>query len=323
MDYIPPINVPATPEQPRPPYHDGNAQTGQQGSYPSGRSLEYPMREILAVIESAGITPSNGDLTQLLQAIGQMIATAIEGLEPGEGGGGTPASFLLNPVYPHVTVNGGLISCPSSNGQVQVAAGQTFIHRGGVLYNSTSTDVGARTFTTIASKTYHLRWRYNAGTPAFVLCDLADAGYNPGALAETHPAFDSGFDDMLIARVVTDAANNPTVTALLNRNALTLTDLLVGTEGNLVEANGSSWRFRRTLNWARSPASYSLTPAKRLFRDGSNDVDFNIFPYGSPRSSPTVANGNAVRIPIDRYGLDCFVLYDFSMELTMQLTAGA
>lgn len=321
MDYIPPINVPATPEQPRPPYHDGNAQTGQQGAYPSGRSLEYPMREILAVIESAGITPSNGDLTQLLQAIGLMIATAIEGLEPGEGGGGTPASFLLNPVYPHVTVNGGLISCPSSSGQVQVAAGQTFIHRGGVLYNSTSTDVGARTFTTVASKTYHLRWRYNAGAPAFVLCDLADAGYNPGALAETHPSFDSSFDDMLIARVVTDAANNPTVTALLNRQMLAVADILTGTSGVRVGQNGASFLISRTLNWARSPATYALAPVKMISANIS-DKDFNIFAPTLPRSTPEAANGNPFSIPLTRYGLACAVLFDGASELHMQLTAG-
>ena len=39
------------------------------GSIPPGPSIEYPQREIVSVISAAGITPSNGDLTQLLQAL--------------------------------------------------------------------------------------------------------------------------------------------------------------------------------------------------------------------------------------------------------------
>lgn len=322
MDYIAPLNVPATVENPRPPYHDGNAQTGQEGSYPSGRALEYPIREILAVIEAAGIVPSNGDLTQLLQAINQIIAEAIVGIDPGGGGGGTPPSFLLNPIYPHVAVNGGLISCPSSNGQVQVAAGQTFVHRGGTLYNSTDVSAGARTFTTVASKTYHLRWRYNGGSPEFVLRDLADVGYNPGGLAETHPSFDTGFDDMLIARVVTDAANNPTVTALLNRSALAATEVMAGTSGMLVGQNGANFLFLKTLNWARTPATYALAPARAAVGN-QVDRDFNIFASHLPRTPDSTVGNNPPSIPLTRYGLSAAVMMDFASELHMQFTAGA
>lgn len=322
MDYIAPLNVPATIENPRPPYHDGNAQTGQEGSYPSGRALEYPIREILAVIEAAGIVPSNNDLTQLLQAINQIIAAAIEGIDPGGGGGGTPPSFLLNPVFPHVTVNGGLISCPSSNGQVQVAAGQTFVHRGGVLYNSSDVAAGSRTFTTVASKTYHLRWRYNGGTPAFVLCDLADSGYNPGALAEAHPSFDTGYDDMLIARVVTDAANNPTVTSLLNRSRLSSIGIMTGTEGVLVGQNGSSWRFNRALNWSRSPDQVAFFLIKG-FGVSNSDTDHNTFAYGLPRATKEQANGNPPSFPLDRYRFDAVVNRDANQELHMYLSCGA
>lgn len=324
MDYIAPLNVPATGENPRPPYHDGNAQTGQEGSYPSGRALEYPIREILAVIEAAGIMPSNSDLTQLLQAIGLMISAAIEDIDPGGGGGGgSPASFLLNPIFPHVTVNGGLMSCPSSNGQVQVAAGQTFIHRGGVLYNSSDTDAGARTFTTVASKTYHLRWRYNAGSPEFVLRDLADAGYNPGGVAETDQSFDTGFDDMLIARVVTDAANNPTVTALLNRSSLSQTGMIAGTDGVLVGANGANFRIRSTYNWSRQPRTCSLGVAKAIKPGSVNDEDFNIFAGHLPRTPAGAANGATPSVPATRYGLDCIVLRDGAQELHMHFSAGA
>lgn len=324
MDYIAPLNRPATVAEPRPAYFDGNKQTGQEGSYPSGTALENPMRELLAVIEGAGITPTNSDLTQVLQAINKMIATALANYSSPGGGGPAPvpASFLLNPIYPHVTVNGGIMSVASANAQVSIPAGQTFIHRGGVAYNSTDTTAGARTFSTVASKTYHLRWRYNGGAPAFVLLDLANAAYNAGVLAETHASFDTSFDDMLIARVVTDAANSPTVTALLNKHSMSATDLLTGSSGVLVGKNGSSFRLQKALNWSRTPATYALVLAKMLWAEG-NDCDFNIFANGLPRSTPESANGNPVSIPLTRYGLDSVVLCDYATELTMQFSCGA
>ncbi len=323
MDYIAPLNRPATVAEPRPAYFDGDRQTGQEGSYPSGKSLENPMREILAVIESAGIVPSNSDLTQLLQAINNLIDTALEGYSPPGGGGPAPVpvSFLLNPIFPHVTVNGGVMSVAAAMAQVSVAAGQTFIHRGGVLYNSSDVLAADRTFSTVANKTCHLRWRYNGGVPVFGLFDLADAGYNPGGLAETSPAFDSQFDDMLIARVVTDAANFPAVTALLNRQRLASTSILTGTEGVLVQKNGASWRMQKALNWARSPDIYTLALARAISM--VTDKDFNVFKVGQPRATPDQAYGNPVVIPITRYGLDCIVNYDGTAELHMQLTCGA
>jgi len=39
------------------------------GSIPSGPAIEYPQREILAVIQAASLTPDDNDLTQLLKAI--------------------------------------------------------------------------------------------------------------------------------------------------------------------------------------------------------------------------------------------------------------
>lgn len=316
MDYIPPLNAPATLDNPRPSYFDGNKQTGQEGSYPSGKSLENPMREILAVIEAAGLTPTNSDLTQLLQAINALIA-----LGGGGGGGGDPVDFSLNPVFPHVTVGGGIMSVSSSSGQVQLAAGQTFVHRGGVLYNTTDISSGDRTKTTLASKTYHLRWRYNGGMPALVLADLADSGYNPAALAETNAAFDSTYDDMLIARVVTDVVNTPTVTALKNLARLAHSEILGGTSGQLVGSNGSSWLFAKTLNWGRTPDQRMMAVAKVI--GTNNDRDRNIFASSLSRSTADLVNGHPVSFPLTRYGLDCAVVNDNADELSMHFMAGA
>lgn len=327
MDYIAPLNRQPTPDDPRPAYFDGNRQTGQEGSYPSGKSLENPMREILAVIEAAGIEPTNADLTQLLQAINNMISTALSNYIPPEGGDPlpppVPVSFLLNPVYPHVTVNGGTMSVASANAQVAVAAGQTFIHRGGVLHNSSDTPSAQRTFSTAASRTYHLRWRYNGGVPVFGLFDLTDPAYNPGGLAETHASFDSGYDDMLIARVVTNAANSPTVTALLNRHSLGRAEIITGVGGVLAGQQGANFRILSSLNWGRSPLSFSLALAKALNSVNSPDTDYTIFAAGLPRTPNTAAHANAPSVPVTRYGLDCIVMLDHSSELHMQFSCGA
>ena len=58
------------------PYINANPSLSIEGSWPDGEGIEHPQREILAVIEAAGLTPSDTDLTQLLQAINQLIADA-------------------------------------------------------------------------------------------------------------------------------------------------------------------------------------------------------------------------------------------------------
>ncbi|WP_025658458.1 hypothetical protein [Rhizobium sp. IBUN] len=44
--------------------------------------------------------------------------------------------------------------------------------------------------------------------------------YNPSTLAETIETFDSTYDDMLCARIITNSSNVPTVTNLINRNVV-------------------------------------------------------------------------------------------------------
>lgn len=252
MDYRAPLNSSPTLEDPLPAYFDGNKQAGIFGAIPPGKAIEFPQREILAVIQAAGLTPSGNDLTQLLQAI-QLIAGGV---------GGAPASFALNPVYPETLTGSGVVSITPTVGQVVLATGQQWTHRGGELYNSTALSIGLRTLATVASKTYHMRWRYNAGVPTLLLYDLADVGYNPGAVAETDTQFDTTYDDMLLARVVTNGANLPVVTALKNLNRLAAADdttvlgptvyedakrpsQLTGSQGVTVD-----------LNWARKPSAF-------------------------------------------------------------------
>lgn len=62
-------NQPFDQTNPDAPYVNGNPGAGIQGSIPPAASLEYPQREIVNAITAAGLTPTNGDLTQLWQAM--------------------------------------------------------------------------------------------------------------------------------------------------------------------------------------------------------------------------------------------------------------
>lgn len=166
--------------------------------------------EIGEVIDFAGLTPDDTDFTQLRQAIEALIAAAT--------GGGDTSQFLLVaqararlPVFPDVQhADGHLGTFTTGPGVLRIPGGRTFLHRGIFPITTVQTDLN-----TDLSKTYHLRWN---PTDGFQLKDLASGTYNPGALAETNEAFDSKFDDMLVARVVTNSSNALTVTNLINKD---------------------------------------------------------------------------------------------------------
>lgn len=299
MRYQPPVNATPTELDPQPSYFDGNPGAGQKGAIPPAKSIEHPMREILAVIEGAGLTPSDSDLTQLLQAI-QTIAA---------GAGGDAAVFAYNPVFPEIISNGGVCSVASSSGQVVLATGQQWIWRGGVLYNSSAIDVGDRTLSTVANKTYHMRWRFNAGSPTLALYDLADGGYNPGALAETDAAFDTTYDDMLIARVVTDGSNLPAVTALFNKNRLTQQIVSSGSMTSDPGANNARRVYTASWNLARTPIV--TTTIRRLAAVNGEDQDLRLHPQAASWA------GYGGSDYVNRYGTSTTLLADIAQALEM------
>lgn len=168
--------------------------------------------EVGAVITAAGLTQTDADLTQLLQAIQALIDAAT--------GGGAVENYLLVtqararlPIYPEVLTAGGTITCTVPEaGKIRVPGGVNFMHRGIFPLVTTQTD-----FTTEASNTYHIRWTMADG---LVIKKLTDPAYNPSALVETNPVFDSTYDDMLIARVITNSANVATINNLANKQRL-------------------------------------------------------------------------------------------------------
>jgi len=72
MDYVPPIGGAADA-----PYVDANPALGVDGSPVPAAAIEHSMREIVAVIAAAGLTPDRENLAQLLTAISALIAAAI------------------------------------------------------------------------------------------------------------------------------------------------------------------------------------------------------------------------------------------------------
>lgn len=73
-------NAPPGSQDPNAPYVNGIPGV-QKGSPVNGHAVEYTQREILAVIEAAGLTPTNEELDQLLRAIrllGPDISTFVQ-----------------------------------------------------------------------------------------------------------------------------------------------------------------------------------------------------------------------------------------------------
>lgn len=65
------------------PYVNGNPAIGVKGSIPPAEAFEYPQREIMHVIEAAGMTGTNTDLFQLLKAIKFFGGNVKQGVDAG------------------------------------------------------------------------------------------------------------------------------------------------------------------------------------------------------------------------------------------------
>lgn len=226
------------------------------GGFPCGPADQYLFNwlfwslqsEINKVIVEAGLTPSNDNMTQLYQAIQALIAAAT--------GGGDVSNYLLMtqartrlPFFAEVQNENQHLGVTSpGTGQIRIPAGITFLHRGIFPVTTILTDLP-----TDANKVYHLRWTPSGG---FVLRDLASVVYNPGALPENNVLFDTTFDDVLFARVITNSSNVPTITNLRNSNRLESEQQQSG--AGIIFTTGSGLdgvRYSATfsLGWARRP----------------------------------------------------------------------
>ena len=216
------------------------------------------------VIAEAGVTGPDGDLTKLRRAIEALIAAAT--------GGGTVDDYVLMaqarsrlPIFPDVqTVDGRIGVTAPSTGTVRLAGGVEFLHRGIFRVTTTQTD-----FATDPSKTYHLRWNPDDG---FVLRDLASGSYNPGTLSESNIVFDSAYDDMLIARIVTNSSNVATITTLANKASLVEHEEVEFRNEGGAGSNNMVTTGGKTFDWSRTPEVFSAVTA--MDNNGTqNDTD--------------------------------------------------
>lgn len=272
--------------------------------------------EIGEVIGHAGIIPTDERNTLLREAIEALIAAAT--------GGGTAEDYILMtqarsrlPFFPEALTSDGRIAVTSpATGTVRLPGGTIFQHRG--IYRATTVQTD---FLTDASKTYHLRWN---PTDGFTLKDLASLAYNPTAAAETSAAFDSTFDDMLVARVISNSSNVATITNLVNRDRL----------ASRLNMQGQNWRatnrtqekvgdFSGTLNWARTPKSSAFSVARKYSSatTTAGDSDLFIIAYGGSYLDPMLDE-----FPFNRYESKFSMLHDdwdITIDVVYDVSFGA
>lgn len=195
--------------------------------------------------EAGQTSASAGDATLLYRSV-QALIDSISGSAP-EGYILMDQARARLPIFPDVLNDDGHLGVVyTAPGNVRVPAGKTFLHRGIFSVTTVQTDLA-----TDASKNYHLRWN---PTDGFTLKDLVGGGaYNPTTAAESNAGFDSTYDDMLVARVVTNSSNVATVTNLINKNDLFDMTVLSGTPGSNNGLNEAQFSFSSTFNWARTP----------------------------------------------------------------------
>lgn len=249
-DYVQPFGE----ADPNAPYKDRNTGAGEPGSKVPALAIEMPQREIRTVLVAAGMTPDRNDPTQLNEAIDRKIALAT-------GEGENPLEDLLNLLrarlrfYPEIlTADGRFNLTIPSTGNVRIPSGIEILHRN--VYPITTVE---QTFATVPNKTYHLRYRWTGGSPGWALVDVSNSAYNPSALAEADPAFDTSYDDMITHRVVTNASNVATVKALTNKDRLYHISRQSGeaTQTSSVQ-NGYEYSATATMDWARTPRNRAL-----------------------------------------------------------------
>lgn len=266
--------------------------------------------ELGDLITFAGLVPTDAQYNQVRLAVQALIASAT-------GGGEAEDYVLINqltarlPIFPELLTGDGRMNITSpANGIVRVPGGITILHRGVSPHVTVQTD-----FDTVASRTYHLRWN---PTDGLNLQWVGSNIYNPLGVSEDDPGFDSNYNDVLLARVITSSTNVPTILPLANKSQLTFEGVVTGTNGQLISQNGSRWDFNQTLAWARRPTTFSIAIARNSTGPGlADDHDFNISLLGT---NPEVS---ATNISVNRYRWQNTIMRDGSQDLDMHFSARA
>lgn len=294
-------------------FKDCTSEAGQDGTRLRADFLNKLIAQLRYAIQGMGVDEAEGDDTMLLQCFQKLQFT----------------NWLNLPIYPESLESGYVIGLTDQGGgSILVDAGQEFLHRGWNKVATNDYSAGARTLATSANKTYHVRWQYNGGSPIFVIKDTADGAYNPGALAETNPAFDSDFDDMLIAKIVTDGSNNPTITSLKNAAELRTQIEWTGEMTSNKNNNHARASFSTTYNWARTPRASASMRFINYNNGQTNDEDMAIHfgdltvPVGS-HSAAWYGYVTGATAALTRYKVQGLLNKDGANALTADITLWA
>lgn len=239
------------------PWTNGNPAVGERGSIIEARAIDHAQAEIVNAITRLGLSPDANDLHQLGKAIENYVAALT-------GAGDTALYVTISaarstlPFYPDVTTQTGRLTITSpSAGTVFVSPEGAILHRGIHTVAMSGLAEIDRTFNVLPSKTAHLRWSPSLG---LTLRYLDDATYNPSGLSEQNSAFDSGFDDALLARVSTNASAVVTILPLTNRHQLWRSNRIAGS-ATVAGSGYRSFSATEVLNWARTPQFRSVAGA--------------------------------------------------------------
>jgi len=297
-------------------FRDCSTEEAQDGTRIRAQWLNFMLAQFREAIRGLGVQENELDDQMLLKCF-QKLQIPIQ------------TNWLNLPFFPESQQPSNLLTVSNlGGGSIRVDAGQIFIHRGWNKVQTNDYLDPARTVTHTSNKTYHLRWLYNLGSPLFLLKDIADLVYNPAVLPETNKAFDSTYDDMLIAKVVTDGSNVPTITLLKNKHILY--DAIIFSASAQANPGGQhAYRdFTSTYNWARTPSveghKRCLDSAKSDGQDDfCDDWDSWQHPIGpEPPGSHSAGSRNtwnAGQHVLTRYSIAQRVLIDNMYAVTMSM----
>lgn len=215
----------------------------KDGSRVSAQFLNFLVANFRAAVRGLGVAEDTTDDDMILKCF---QAVAFD-------------DWINLPIFPESLESGYTLGITDlGGGQIRIDGGLSFLHRGCKRVDTSSYNDAARTLNHSANKTYHVRWQYNAGAPEFAIKDTADGVYNPGVLDEGNAAFDTTYDDMLIAKVVTDGSNVPTMTLLQNKAVLAADAKAYDDSVINPNQNASHMLYSILLNWSRTPIASAV-----------------------------------------------------------------
>lgn len=297
-------------------FQDCTSEEAQDGTRIRAQWLNFIAANFREAVRGLGVTENETDDDLLLKCFQKIMGNG----------------WLNLPIYPEILQGGNVLSITESSGSLIIGAGQSFLHRGWNKVLTNDYTAGERTLAHFANKTYHVRWQYNNGAPLFVLKDTTDAAYNPGSLGEDNAAFDSAYDDMLIARVITNGSNVPTILQLKNAAALVAEAVYENQNPTNHGDNFSYTSYSFTLNWARTPGNAVVVPRihvdwtyNNVKGSGYGDTDLyltgGLLPYASWMGTEGLFGSHSTTW--DRYSMVGRYMWDYAETLTLQMSARA